>query len=132
MTATGDGTLTLHRYPEGDTSRWVEVEPLLFQRVDGEGYMAFRQDENGRITHLFYLAGAEWAGLGKFEKLLWYETVTFHLSLLGFLVLVFLSAGVIWPVGYLIRRLRKQPSQAARLARLAQLLAGLISALWFS
>ena len=129
VTATGDGTLTLHHYPEGDTSRWVEVEPLLFQRVDGEGYMAFRQDENGRITHLFYLAGTEWAGLGKFERLRWYETFSFQLSLLGFSALVFLSACVVWPVGGLIRRLRKRPSQAARLARPARLLAGLISAL---
>ena len=123
VTAGDDGTLTLHS--PGDVlepSRWVEVEPLLFRRVDDEGYMAFREDEKGRITHMFM-------GLEAFDKLPWYDTTAFQQRLGNTLLLVFFSACLVWPVSSLIRRLRKQPSSAPRAARLARLLAGFISAL---
>jgi CubicO group peptidase (beta-lactamase class C family) len=52
-----DGTLTLNG------RRWIEVEPLLFVRDDGDGRIAFRMDEQGRVTHLF--SGGFWT----FERL---------------------------------------------------------------
>ena len=113
VTAGGDGTLAV------GSSLYVEVESLLFQRVDGEGYVAFREDDNGHITHMFI-------GTGTFEKLPWYETVAFQQTLIGFFVLVLLSACIAWPIGYLFR---KQPSQSTRSSRLARLLAGLTSGL---
>lgn len=66
------------------SGRYVEVEPLLFQRVDDEDYVAFREDELGRVTHMFI-------GTGAYEKLPQYETKSFQLILLGFFVIVFLS-----------------------------------------
>lgn len=60
-------------------------------------------------------------------RLPWYGTATFQLSLIGFLLLVFLSACVGWPIGYLARRLRKQSPEVPRDTRLARLLAGMVS-----
>jgi len=128
VTADHDGALVLHD-PTGvhEPSRWVEVEPLLFQSVKGDNYLAFREDKPGRITHIFFPPSP--GGPVTLEKLPWYETTAFQLSLGGFLVLVFLSACLMWPAGILVRRLRKRPSTAPRPARLARRLAGLISAL---
>lgn len=124
--ANDDGTLTLES-PLNilESSLWVEVGPLLFQEVDGDGYVAFREDEKGRITHMFMMTlGVPMA----LEKVSWYETDVFQLSLIGFFVLAFLSVFA-WPVGALIRRLRKRPAEPSRLALWARYLAGLVSAL---
>ena len=125
VTANDDGTLTLE-YPLNilESSLWVEVGPLLFQEVDGDGYVAFREDEKGRITHMFMSFIVPMA----FEKVSWYETDAFQIGLIGFSVLAFLSV-LIWPVGYLIRHLRKRPAQPSRPALWARYLAGLVSAL---
>jgi dihydroflavonol-4-reductase len=80
VTANEDGTLTL-AYPPmlgGNSSLWTEVEPLLFQNVDGDGYIAFREDENGRrITHMFMMTFGTPMAL---EKVSWYETKVVHVS----------------------------------------------------
>jgi CubicO group peptidase (beta-lactamase class C family) len=128
VTANDDGTLTLEYPPMlgGNSSLWTEVEPLLFQNVDGDGYIAFREDENGRrITHMFIITFGTPMAL---EKVSWYETDAFQLILIGFFVLAFLSV-LAWPVGSLIRHLRKRPAQPSRPALWARCLAGLVSAL---
>ena len=48
-----DGTISI----TGNPQRLVEVEPLFFQRVDGTGGAAFKEDATGRITTL---AGDSW------------------------------------------------------------------------
>jgi len=120
-----DGTLTLE-YPLNvrKSSLWVEVEPLLFQNIDSDGYVAFREDKRGRITHMLMSFLVPMA----FEKVSWYETDTFQIGLIGFFMLAFLLV-LAWPMGYLIRRLRKRPAKPSRPALLARLLAGLVSAL---
>ena len=122
-TANDDGTLTLTSpLGMGEPTRWVAVEPLVFQNADGEGYMAFREDENGRITHSFMsFMGMPVAA----EKVAWYETDSFQVSLLGFFTLIFLSV-LAWPVAALIRRLRKRPAQFTRRERQARALAALV------
>jgi CubicO group peptidase (beta-lactamase class C family) len=77
----GDGTLLLRE------SRFVEVEPLYFRQVDGTFGIAFREDDRGRITHMF----TDLAPHVAFEKLDWYETRGFHMVLALGCVLVFLS-----------------------------------------
>jgi CubicO group peptidase (beta-lactamase class C family) len=105
----GDGTLTV------GSNRYAEVEPLLFQRTDGESYIAFHEDDNDRITHLVF-------GTAACKKLSWYQTTVFQLGLIGFFVLIFLSAciGSLLPVLGL---------QLLEIPQLPQLLAGLTSAL---
>lgn len=118
----GDGTLTL-RFP-GDRlppRRGVEVAPLLFQSIDGEGYAAFWEDRRGNISHLFFDQLA-------LEKLSWYETASFQIGLLSFFVLVFLSALIAWPV-ILIRRRRNRSSQIVPALRRRRFLIGSVGAL---
>jgi len=127
VTANDDGTLTLkHPLNILESSFWVEAGPLLFQEVDGDGYIAFREDKNGRrITHMFMITFGTPMAL---EKVSWYETDAFQLILIGFFVLAFLSV-LAWPVGSLIRRLKKRPAAPSKLALWARYLAGLVSAL---
>ena len=81
----GDGTLLFSHW-SGD-KRFVEVEPLYFRQVDGPFGIAFREDDRGRITHLF----SDYEPNVAYEKLDWYETRGFHLPLALGSVLIFLS-----------------------------------------
>jgi hypothetical protein len=67
--------------------RFVEVEPLYFRQVDGPFALVFREDDRGRITHLFADIQPQYA----FVKLNWYETPGFNMALALGCVLVFLS-----------------------------------------
>lgn len=85
------------RPKRGEASHWEEVEPLLFRRQDGDDYLAFRRDENGRITHMFLsLPGS--AVPTAFEKLSWRDSFKVQLPLVVSLTLVFLTALTVWPL----------------------------------
>ena len=61
---------------------FIEIEPLLLQDTSGYGlYLAFIEDDNGKITH-FYLNDSP---VIAFEKLARYETNSFQL---GFFILI--------------------------------------------
>lgn len=96
ISAPGDGTL--HLSLEGAKYRFVEVEPLYFRQVDGPFSAVFREDDRGRITHMFTDLIPQYAAV----KLGWYETPRFNWGLLLGCVLIFLS---MIPVG-LIRLIR--------------------------
>ena len=34
--------------------RYAEIEPGLFEQVDGERRLTFREDDQGQVTHLFW------------------------------------------------------------------------------
>jgi hypothetical protein len=67
--------------------RFVEVERRYFRQVDGPLALVFREDDRGRITHLFADIQPQYA----FVKLNWYETPGFNMALALGCVLVFLS-----------------------------------------
>jgi CubicO group peptidase (beta-lactamase class C family) len=81
----GDGTLLLPL--EGREYRFAEVEPLYFRQVDGPFSIVFREDEQGRITHMYTDLVPEYAHV----KLNWYETPGFNMVLALVCVLIFLS-----------------------------------------
>ena len=93
------------------TSLWVEVEPLYFERVDGKGQLAFVQDESGKIIQMISGQGYH----ATFEKLPWYESPTFQTVLIALAILLMvtmlISTLIFWPLGALIRQLRKQSAQ---------------------
>ncbi|MES1026431.1 serine hydrolase [Gloeocapsa sp. BRSZ] len=107
------------------TIELTPVEPLLFQRVNDDAFTAFAQDDNGWIRYVF---NPLWAKIGAYEHIHWYETSWVQLGLLGFCVVVFLSAALIYPIAPLIRRLRGKRFQGRQL-RWAWILAGLIGTL---
>ena len=81
----GDGTLLVTVF--GLNLRFVEVEPLYFRQVGGPFAIVFREDEQGRITHLFTDLMPQYAEV----KLNWYETTGFNMALALGCVLIFLS-----------------------------------------
>ena len=93
------------------TSLWAEVEPLHFERVDGKGQLAFIEAESGHITQMISGQGYH----ATFEKLAWYEAPTFQTVLIALAILLMvtmlISNIIFWPLGALIRKLRKQPNQ---------------------
>jgi CubicO group peptidase (beta-lactamase class C family) len=109
----GDGTLNLGT-PWGDWD-YVEAAPLYFRQVDGPHAMLFREDDRGRISHVYIDLVPQFA----FEKLNWYETAGFNFPLVLVCVLLFLS---VIPVA-IIRVVRSRrndegnlPSRGARAA----------------
>ncbi len=70
--------------------RFFPAGPLLFEREDGKSYLAFKQDAEGRITHLF--AGSAIARV--YERRLWYEAPGLHLLALTFCAVAFLATVV--------------------------------------
>jgi CubicO group peptidase (beta-lactamase class C family) len=111
----GDGTLLFA--VRGLEFHYVEVEPLYFRQVDAEFGMVFREDDQGRITHMFSGFVPQWA----FEKLSWYETPGFNMALALGCVLVFLSVLFVALIGFIRDRRRggdREPApRGARVAR---------------
>jgi CubicO group peptidase (beta-lactamase class C family) len=93
----GDGTFIFNfpRHPEGP-KRWRPVGPLLFEQIGGEERMTFREDDQGRITHLLI-------GPSIFEKLSWYERTASHLSLVIGFATLFAWGAFVWLAGDLLR-----------------------------
>jgi len=106
-------------------SRWLEIEPLLFQREGSEERIAFGEDEKGRVAHLFAVVHTP----GAFDKAAWYQTPAFHQMIMLACLLIFLSLSVGWPLVALFYRLRKQDRQFSRATRQARWLAFAVSAL---
>lgn len=59
--------------------QYVEIEPLLFREVDGPNRLAFEENEDGDITHLFM----DSLPFMPFERKAWYETVGTSTAILG-------------------------------------------------
>jgi hypothetical protein len=110
----GDGTL-LWSNPWGEF-RYVEVEPLYFRQVDSELALVFREDDQGRITNMF------WSLIppNAFEKMSWYETPGFNMVLALACILIFLSALIVALIGFIRDRRRgSEREPAPRGARIA-------------
>lgn len=119
-------TLTIH-YPLNfkQSSKWVQVEPLLFQRADGDGFVAFTEDESGRITQMFIDA----IPIQYTTKLRWHQENSFQLAIAGGCALLFLSACVAWPIGSIVSRVRRKPHAGTPGSGVPRLLAGSASAM---
>jgi CubicO group peptidase (beta-lactamase class C family) len=84
ITTDSDGKLNLLG------ARYVQVEPLVFQEVDGQTTLIFEEDEHGNITRAFY----DFDPHKVLIKVAWYETRDFHLVVLATCIIIFLSASV--------------------------------------
>ena len=114
--------------PEQDkVNELIEVEPLLFYRVNRDDYVAFAADEGGKVDFMYHPLDLGPAG---FERLPWYETTYFHVPALLFFLAVFLSAFWMWPVRYWKNSQDKPQFIRDRFTRRAWLIAGLVSTLY--
>ncbi|HSF83060.1 MAG TPA: serine hydrolase domain-containing protein [Anaerolineales bacterium] len=122
-----DGSLLLGSL--GGSQRYVEVEPLFFQRDDGRhvdysDHFTFHPDPDGKGQYLLF-------DIASLQKLPWYETLEFTLLHMAIILLVFLSvplAALFWRFS---PRLRKQAALQPRGAHLARWLLGLLVVLYF-
>lgn len=119
-----DGTLVMSLPMGLGTKRWMEVSPLLFREVNGQGTLLFMDDAKGRISHAYM---PEFFTV--LEKLAWYKTQSFHFCLLGFCILMFLSAALGWPLGAISRRLCRKNQERKKFPSFPKWIAGLMS--WF-
>jgi hypothetical protein len=101
--------------PSGST-RWVEVDDLYFEAVDGSDALAFGETD-GEITHLFFDSRPPSA----YERLGAFEQPSTHAAIAGLSILVFLGAILGWTATGLWRwyrgETRERPSSPLRHTR---------------
>jgi len=105
-------------------SQWTQVEPLFFQKVRSQDKMIFREDKEGKITHLFIGDSPTTA----FLKLKWHESPGFHFFILALTVFIFLTT-LSWPLGALRRKVCQPHLEKPKAPKLFRLTAGIMSGL---
>lgn len=110
ITKTAGDSLLVMPKPGGESRRLVRVEPNLFQSVDDNYYLAFRESE-GQVTHVFT------NGTSALEKLHPLETRTIQLSLVAGSYLFFVLIAIGYPILFLYRKFRKQNKATTLLSR---------------
>lgn len=117
-----DGTLVMPLPMGLGAKRWMEVSPLFFREMGGQGTLLFMDDAKGRISHA-YIPDF----LTVMEKLKWFKTPSFHYGVLGFCVLMFLSAALGWPLSAISRRLCSKNQVKKKFPSFPKWIAGLMS-----
>jgi CubicO group peptidase (beta-lactamase class C family) len=108
----------------------IPVRPQLFQRANDDALTAFGNPIDPDSDEIKFAFNPLWPKIGAYERIPWYETAWVQLGLLGFCVLVFLSAFFIWPIRPLIRRLRGKQFKRKRPHSQSWLIAGIVSTLY--
>jgi hypothetical protein len=129
-----NGTLVIHTpglffFKNPQNIKLTPVGSQLFQRADDDALTAFGNPLDPGSDDIKFAFNPLWSKIGAYERVPWYETAWVQLGLLGFCVLVFLSAFFIWPIRPLIRRLRGKNFQIERQPSRAWLLAGVVGTL---
>lgn len=94
--ALDDGSIMVRK------DRYLPRGNLLFEKEDGSDLAAFREDDSGRITHLFIGSAPHVS----WDRLAWYETSAFYFILLAFSAWIFFAAFVTSVIVH-VRRKRK-------------------------
>jgi hypothetical protein len=120
--ANADGTLRVDAFRDRDGTpiRWVEVAPLVFQEAGGQSLLAFNVDDQDQVKAMFYGDQPNIV----FQKQAWYEDPQLHVAGVGLAILVFVATVVIWPLGGLLRLVRRKPNSLTPLGRWGRYLAG--------
>ncbi|NGM71003.1 beta-lactamase family protein [Natronolimnobius sp. AArcel1] len=92
-----DGTLVVDG---SNQSRWVELEPLVFRRVDGQATIVFHETD-GEITD-FTSDSTVWT----YTRISWYDDLYTQVGLGLGSALVVLSGVLGWPLAAAVRRVR--------------------------
>ncbi len=112
---TQDNTLLISSLGDASPNQWVEVAPSTFRKLDGEEFISFPEDANGKVT------GFVWPfPFHAVYKLKWYDTLQWHGFVIGLGLLCFVIALVS------VLRNWKSDRTAAAGARQARRLAALL------
>ncbi len=79
----------------------VEVTPWVFQQVDGQERVVFRPEGDGMVM---LIASTP---IYAYTKVAWYDAPTAHGLLVAVCVLLFLSALLLWPLGFVLWVIRR-------------------------
>jgi CubicO group peptidase (beta-lactamase class C family) len=113
--ANPDTSLSLSFFGADAVWRYVPVGGNVFKQVEGGPQelagllidpgdtLAFQENAAGEVSYGFVPLQNT-----AFEKLAWYESAEAQMGTMGSLLLLFACAVVLWPLGALIRRLRKR------------------------
>lgn len=104
--------------------QYVEIEPFVFQQLEGQDKIFFKADASDRTTYAFLMP------YNAMVKLTWYQTPAFHYFLLGFCVFLFISAVLGWPLAALSRILCRRKCEGVAAPKSARWLAGVMSGLF--
>ena len=85
--------------------RWSAIGPDLYREVERTERLAVIRGDDGAPTYLATDGPA-------YRRLARYETMPFNLVVLAVFVVPTLTVAAGWPLGALVRRLRKRPAQA--------------------
>lgn len=99
---------TLHVGPR----TYREVEPGLFQQVDGPRTLTYRTDADGQVTQIFW-------GQFAYFKVPWYRDAGNQLIMAAVALLILLTAGLAWSVDWFIQR-RGEGAASSRWSRFAR------------
>jgi CubicO group peptidase (beta-lactamase class C family) len=80
----------------------VEVTPWVFQQVDGQERVVFRPKGDGMVM---LIASTP---IYAYTRVAWYDAPTAHMLLVVVCVLLFLSALLLWPLGFVLRAARRR------------------------
>jgi hypothetical protein len=128
ITAEPDGTLLLHYPLSKAPTHWVEIEPLLFQRItpteDMESNLAaFQVDKAGSVKYLFVGTGTT------LMKLDWFETTAVQKIFTLGLLLTFFSGCLVPLISSILRRFLRKSEVSSRAVCWSHWVSGIYSAL---
>jgi CubicO group peptidase (beta-lactamase class C family) len=103
-----------------EATRWIETKPLVFREENGLGTLVFREDDQGRITHMF-IGDLPYRAL---ERVGFKDSAILHAVLAITAILLFLTAIVSWPFAAIVRwRYNVNIDRRTRIPRLAHIAA---------
>jgi hypothetical protein len=88
----------------------VEVTPWVFQQVDGQERVVFHPEGDEMVM---LIASTP---IYAYTKVAWYDTPTAHVLLVVLCVLLFLSALLLWPLGFVLWVIRRR-AQSLKVGR---------------
>ena len=95
-----DGGLKLTGYYGEDMGDYIEIEPQVFKRVNGEEIITFNRDKNQKNSSYLYIKN------NAFFKVQWYENPVLSIIFALFSLIVIIASPFIW-IHYYIRKKTK-------------------------
>lgn len=93
--ANDDGSLSIKPALMGDpyggfeqSSRWIEIKPMVYEREDGFGRVYFEISDDGKKAYLYSGQGYH----GSYQRMQWFQTPFFHLLIIVFFGLSFIAS----------------------------------------
>ena len=124
VTANSDGSLMI-RFENSPATRWVRTDEHLFRMDNQDEYVSFAVDEKGDTYRLHQGSRPILA----YERIAWWETTAFHVSLQIMVISIFISILLASIVGRYMRKKAENVKQDPRPARFARLTGNLASLL---